>query len=63
MERSELIEKIKENCPGTPLRHALDDIQDANVGGLLFLLTTTKIQSFNADRIPSKLSVQSEQTL
>jgi len=36
VERSELIEKIKKIAPGTPLRHALDDIQDASVGGLIF---------------------------
>ncbi|AFK05786.1 putative nucleic-acid-binding protein (contains the HHH domain) [Mesotoga prima MesG1.Ag.4.2] len=42
MERSELIEKIKKIAPGTPLRHALDDIQDANVGGLLFFVDDYK---------------------
>ncbi|MDD3680092.1 MULTISPECIES: DNA integrity scanning diadenylate cyclase DisA [unclassified Mesotoga] len=42
MERSELIEKIKKIAPGTPLRHALDDIQDASVGGLIFFVDDYK---------------------
>jgi len=42
VERSELIEKIKKIAPGTPLRHALDDIQDASVGGLIFFVDDYK---------------------
>lgn len=42
MERSELIEKLKTIAPGTPLRHALNDIQDANIGGLIFFVDDYK---------------------
>ena len=42
MERSEFIEKLKIIAPGTPLRHALDDIQDASIGGLLFFVDDYK---------------------
>jgi diadenylate cyclase len=42
MEKSELVEKIKTIAPGTPLRHALDDIQDASIGGLIFFVDDYK---------------------